>query len=78
MKTYIYLSDIHSNYESLKHIKDLPEMNDPSCEFRFGGDYIDGYDFQPNATLNTLHLIKDLCEKGKAKAILGNHDCRNQ
>ena len=74
MKTYIYLSDIHSNYEALKHINDLPEMNDPSCEFRFGGDYIDGYDLQPNATLNTLHLVKDLCEKGKAKAILGNHD----
>ena len=49
-------------------------MNDPSCEFRFGGDYIDGYDLQPNATLNTLHFVKDLCEKGKAKAILGNHD----
>ena len=74
MKTYIYLSDIHSNYEALKHINDLPEMNDPSCEFRFGGDYIDGYDLQPNATLNTLHFVKDLCEKGKAKAILGNHD----
>jgi hypothetical protein len=74
MKTYIYLSDIHSNYEALQHITKLPEMSDNSCEFRFGGDYIDGYDLQTNATLNTIHLVKDLCEKGKAKAILGNHD----
>lgn len=44
MKTYIYLSDIHANYEALKHLTTLPEMNDENCEFRFGGDYIDGYD----------------------------------
>ena len=74
MKTYIYLSDIHANYEALKHLTTLPEMKDENCEFRFGGDYIDGYDLQPNATLNTLHFIKNLCDQGKAKAIVGNHD----
>ena len=74
MISYIYLSDIHANYEALKHLKDLPEFTDPSCKFRFGGDYIDGYDLQPKATINTLHFIKDLCDSGKAKAIVGNHD----
>ena len=74
MKTYIYLSDIHANYEALKHLTTLPETKDENCEFRFGGDYIDGYDLQPNATLNTLHFIKNLCDQGKAKAIVGNHD----
>lgn len=74
MTSYIYLSDIHANYEALKHLKDLPEFNDPSCEFRFGGDYIDGYELQPKATINTLHFIKELCDSGKAKAVVGNHD----
>lgn len=74
MTSYIYLSDIHANYEALKHLKDLPEFTDPLCEFRFGGDYIDGYDLQPKATINTLHFIKKLCDAGKAKAIVGNHD----
>ena len=42
MKTYLYLSDIHSNFEALKHLDSLPEMQNPDCEIRFGGDYIDG------------------------------------
>lgn len=74
MKTYLYLSDIHGNFEALKHLKDLPEMSDPDCHIRFGGDYIDGIDLQPNAIINTLRFIKDLCDSGKAKAVIGNHD----
>ena len=74
MKTFLYLSDIHSNFEALKHLDSLPEMQDPNCEIRFGGDYIDGLDLKPNAVINTLRYIKSLCESGKAKAILGNHD----
>ena len=74
MKTFLYLSDIHSNFEALKHLDSLPEMQDPNCEIRFGGDYIDGLDLKPNAIINTLRYIKSLCESGKAKAILGNHD----
>lgn len=35
MKTYLYLSDIHGNFEALKHLKDLPEMTDPDCHIRF-------------------------------------------
>lgn len=74
MKSYLYLSDIHANYESLKWLDILPEMKDSNCEIRFGGDYIDGYDLKPKATLNTLRYIKGLCESGKAQAVLGNHD----
>ena len=74
MKTYLYLSDIHSNFEALKHLDSLPEMQDPDCEIRFGGDYIDGVDLEPDAVINTLRYVKNLCDKGKAKAILGNHD----
>ena len=74
MTSYLYLSDIHGNFEALKHLKDLPEMTDPDCQIRFGGDYIDGFDLQPKAIINTLRLIKDLCDNDKAKAILGNHD----
>ena len=74
MKTFLYLSDIHSNFEALKHLDSLPEMQDPDCEIRFGGDYIDGVDLEPNAVINTLRYVKNLCDNGKAKAILGNHD----
>lgn len=74
MKTYLYLSDIHSNFEALKHLDSLPEMQDPDCEIRFGGDYIDGVDLEPDAVINTLRYVKNLCDSGKAKAILGNHD----
>ena len=74
MKTYLYLSDIHSNFEALKHLDSLPEMQDPDCEIRFGGDYIDGVDLEPDAVINTLRYVKSLCDSGKAKAILGNHD----
>lgn len=74
MKTFLYLSDIHSNFEALKHLDSLPEMQDPDCEIRFGGDYIDGVDLEPDAVINTLRYVKNLCDSGKAKAILGNHD----
>ena len=74
MKTYLYLSDLHSNFEALKHLNSLPEMQDPDCEIRFGGDYIDGVDLEPNAVIDTLRYVKNLCDSGKAKAILGNHD----
>ena len=70
MTSYIYLSDIHANYEALKYLKNLPEFTDPSCEFRFGGDYIDGYDLQPKATINTIRFIKELCDSGKLKLLL--------
>ena len=74
MTTYLYLSDIHGNFEALKHLKDLPEWSDPDCHIRFGGDYIDGFDLQPKAIIKTLRFIKDLYNSGKAKAIIGNHD----
>ena len=74
MKSYLYLSDIHANFEVLKHLETLPEFSDVTCEIRFGGDYIDGFDLKPNDTLDTLHFVKKLCDSGKAKAIVGNHD----
>lgn len=74
MKSYLYLSDIHANFEVLKQLETLPEFVDENCEIRFGGDYIDGFDLKPNATLDTLHFVKNLCDSGKAKAIVGNHD----
>lgn len=58
MKTHIYLSDIHANYSALRHILTLDEMNDTNCEFRFGGDYIDGVTLNKDDTINTLRLIK--------------------
>ena len=74
MKEIIYLSDIHGNYEALKHLDELPEMQDDNVEIQFSGDYIDGFDLKPNAIINTIRYIKNLCESGKAKAIIGNHD----
>ena len=74
MPTYLYLSDIHANYQALSHLTQLPEFSDPDCQIRFGGNYIDGYHLAPGATIATLRFIKDLCDSGKAKAILGNHD----
>lgn len=74
MKTYLFLSDIHANYEALLKLRDLPEFDDPNCTFIFLGDYTDGFNLKPNAQIHTWLLIKQLCDMGKAKAILGNHD----
>ena len=74
MKSYLYLSDVHANFEVLKQLESLPEFTDENCEIRFGGDYIDGVDLKPHATIDTLHFVKSLCDSGKAKAIVGNHD----
>ena len=74
MKEIIYLSDIHGNYEALKNLEQLPEMKNDNVEIQFGGDYIDGFELKPNAVINTIRYIKDLCDSGKAKAIIGNHD----
>lgn len=74
MKSIIFLSDIHANFEALRQIEQLPEFDDPNVEFWFGGDYSDGFNLAPNATANTWSFIKDLCDSGKARAILGNHD----
>lgn len=74
MKTYLFLSDIHGNYKALKKLKHIPEYQDPNCTFIFLGDYLDGYALDKNAQENTLRFIKKLCDSGKARAILGNHD----
>lgn len=74
MTSYIYLSDIHGNFEALSQLVNLPEYKDDSVQFRFGGDYSDGFTLQPDSILNTWTFIKELCDKGKAQAILGNHD----
>lgn len=74
MKNIIFLSDIHANFEALQQITNLPEYHDPNTEFWFGGDYSDGFDLKPKATINTWNFIMSLCQSGKAKAILGNHD----
>lgn len=73
-KSFIYASDIHGNIEALKQLNKLPEMSDPNVQFRFGGDYSDGFDLIPNAIKDTWNFIMELCQSGKAKAILGNHD----
>ena len=73
-KEIIFLSDIHGNFEALQHLNNLPEMNNHNCQFWFGGDYSDGFDLKPKATINTWNFIMNLCKSGKAKAILGNHD----
>ena len=64
MTTYLYLSDIHGNFEALKHLKNLPEMSDPNCQIRFGGDYIDGFDLQPNAIIQTNGKLNPLFLNG--------------
>lgn len=71
---YIYLSDIHSNFSALKHLKDLEEFSDNETQFRYGGDYIDGFQLEKDAVINTLRFIKEHCETGNAQAIIGNHD----
>lgn len=73
-KFLIYLSDIHANIEALEQLHKLPEMRSKDTEFRFGGDYSDSFTLTPKATLQTWNFIKKLCDSGKAKAILGNHD----
>ena len=71
---YIFLSDIHGNFEALQHLTKLPEYTDETVQFRFGGDYSDGFDLQPDAIKNTWAFIKNMTDNGRAIAILGNHD----
>lgn len=73
-KSIVFLSDIHANFEALKQIQHLPEYNDPDVMFWFGGDYSDGFDLKPDATINTWNFIKSMCDNNRAVAIMGNHD----
>ena len=70
MKSYIYLSDIHANYEALKHLDELPEMQDDTCQFRFGGDYIDGYDLQKKQQSIPYITLKNCVKEERLKLLL--------
>lgn len=50
----------------------LPENPSPQPEILFVGDLVDRGD----RVIDTLRLVVELCEKGYALAVLGNHDYR--
>lgn len=74
-KKFLFVSDIHSSIELLQK---LPEVcsywNDPHTEIIFMGDYIDGFFQSPLSGIKVIEFVKELCDSGKAKAIIGNHD----
>ncbi|WP_434799222.1 metallophosphoesterase [Terrisporobacter vanillatitrophus] len=74
MKKYIILSDIHSNWEALQKLECIEEFKDKNSHIIFAGDYIDGEKQEFGYVLKVLDYIIDLVEKGKATALLGNHD----
>jgi len=69
-KATIYISDIHGDMASLKRVEEMPEFGNPDYQFVFGGDYVDGSIYG----IEVLQYIKDACDAGWAKAIIGNHD----
>lgn len=71
-KKIMILSDIHSNYDSLKYLMDLPEYNESFIIF--AGDYVDGFNLKKGDVKNTLELIYNICNQGKGIALMGNHD----
>lgn len=72
---YIFITDIHSNIETLKQLPNrIEEWNEPDTMILFGGDYIDGFHQHGTAGLDVLMFIKELNDKGKARLIIGNHD----
>lgn len=71
---YLFISDIHSNYQALIKLRKLPEYTNPQTKFIFCGDYIDGQDQTELAVIKVIRFIKALCDAHKAIALLGNHD----
>lgn len=72
---YIFVADIHSNYEALKNLvaKTEEKVSTP-YHFVFVGDYIDGYNIGKGTPIEVIRFIMDLVESGQATALLGNHD----
>ena len=72
---YIFITDIHSNIETLEQLPNrIDEWNDPDVKILFGGDYIDGFHQHGTAGLDVLMFIKKLCDDNKARLVIGNHD----
>lgn len=74
MKKYVFISDIHSDIDSLKKIEYLPEFADENVHFVFLGDYIDGFNQDYLGGIKVIDYVKQLCDNQKASAIIGNHD----
>lgn len=68
---YLILSDIHSNYLALKHLKSLPEYS--NSQIIFAGDYVDGFKIYKGEVENTLNFIYEETKNG-AIALMGNHE----
>ena len=74
LKKYVILSDVHSNWQALETLESIEEFKDENSHIIFAGDYIDGEKQEGRSVLKVLDYIISLVEKGKATALLGNHD----
>lgn len=73
-KKYIILSDIHSNYKALKHLKSIPEYSENNVQIIFGGDYVDGLQIDKGEIEKTLDFVYKETQEHNAVALIGNHD----
>lgn len=72
---FIFISDIHSEIDTLRQLPDrVPEWHDENTKIVFLGDYIDGYNQSGTEGLEVLRFISKLHKSGKAIVLIGNHD----
>lgn len=78
---YFFVGDVHGRHDKLIGLLeylDLPGEHDDARSASdcliFVGDLIDNKDLAEVKQLDTLKLVKSLCDRGLAKCILGNHE----
>lgn len=64
------IGDVHGCYEELLELMEMIGFHHSKMRLIFAGDYGDR---GPNS-LECVRYIRNLCEKGEAEAIMGNHD----
>jgi len=65
---YVVIPDLHGEYRVLE--QELQKYPDDGTKFLLLGDLVD----RGESSYRTFRLARDLCERGKAVAVPGNHD----
>jgi len=64
------IGDVHGCYEELQELMASIQFGKANLRVVFVGDYID----RGPKSIECVRYIRDLCEKGLAEALLGNHE----
>jgi bis(5'-nucleosyl)-tetraphosphatase (symmetrical) len=69
MPTYA-IGDLQGCHDQLQELLTKIDAASPQADLLFAGDLIN----RGSKSLKTLRLVKSLCEQGRARTVLGNHD----